>query len=57
LYILEGKKAKRYFELYQFADAFAKQKRELVAKELFGDCQLISNEMSMQSNYVTLSAK
>lgn len=44
LYILEGKKAKRYFELYQFADAFAKQKRELVAKELFGDCQLISNE-------------
>jgi len=42
--ILEGKKAKRYFELYQFADAFAKQKRELVAKELFGDCQLISNE-------------
>ncbi len=44
LRILEGKKAKRYFELYQFADAFAKQKRELVAKELFGDCQLISNE-------------
>jgi len=44
LCILEGKKAKRYFELYQFADAFAKQKRELVAKELFGDCQLISNE-------------
>ncbi len=42
--ILEGKKAKRYFELYQFADVFAKQKRELVAKELFGDCQLISNE-------------
>jgi len=44
LYILEGKKAKRYFELYQFADAFAKQKRELVAKGLFGDYQLISNE-------------
>jgi len=44
LYILEGKKAKRYFELYQFADVFAKQKRELVAKELFGDYQLISNE-------------
>ena len=44
LRILEGKKAKRYFELYQFADVFAKQKRELVAKGLFGDCQLISNE-------------
>jgi len=42
--ILEGKKAKRYFELYQFADVFAKQKRELVAKGLFGDYQLISNE-------------
>jgi len=44
LYILEGKKARRYFELYQFADTFSKKRRELVAKELFGDYELISNE-------------
>ena len=44
LYILEGKKARRYFKLYQFADTFSKKRRELAARELFGDYELISNE-------------
>lgn len=44
LYILEGKKARQYFKLYQFAEAFSKKRRELAAKQLFGDYELISNE-------------
>jgi len=44
LHILEGEKARKYFELYQFADQFSKKRRELVAKKLFESYQLIFNE-------------
>ena len=43
-HFVEGKKARRFFDLYQFADNFSQKKRELVAKKLFGEYQLISNE-------------
>ncbi|MBE0477746.1 hypothetical protein IBX65_01320 [Candidatus Aerophobetes bacterium] len=44
LYLAEGKNAQRFFKLYQFAHNFSKKKRELVAKHLFCDYELIFNE-------------
>ncbi len=44
LYLLEGEKARRYFELYQFADDFSRKKREFVAERLFGEFEVIFNE-------------
>ena len=43
-HFVEGKKARRFFDLYQFAGNFSQKKRELVARKLFGEYQLICNE-------------
>jgi len=44
LHLLEGKKARRYLELYWFADSFSKKRRELVAQRLFGEYEIVFNE-------------
>ena len=44
LHILEGERARKYWECYQFADSFSKKRRQLVAQKLFGDFELLSNE-------------
>lgn len=44
LRLLEGEKARRYFEFYRFADHFSKKRRELVAEKLFGEYEIIFNE-------------
>lgn len=44
LYLVEENNARRFFKLYQFADNFSKKKRELVARNLFGEYELIFNE-------------
>ncbi|MBN1411556.1 MAG: hypothetical protein JW969_11980 [Spirochaetales bacterium] len=41
---LTGENAKKYYELYRYADEFARKKRAMAAKELFGDYRTISNE-------------
>lgn len=44
LHVLEGERARKYWECYQFADTFSKKRRELVAKKLFGEYEPLSNE-------------
>jgi len=44
LHLVEGENARRYFQLYQFADNFSKKRRQLVAENLFGDYELLFNE-------------
>jgi len=42
-HLLTGDKARKYFERYQYIDTFAKRKRKLAAKLLFGDFLEIAN--------------
>jgi hypothetical protein len=45
LYILEGDDAIDYYEYFQFAKGFSKNRREYAANKLFEDSQIISNTM------------
>jgi hypothetical protein len=45
LYILTGSRARDYFDFYRYAEAFSKKKRILAAEALFGEFELISNEV------------
>ncbi len=43
-YYLVGNNAKKYFEHYKFAENFNAKRRELIAKDLFGEFELIANQ-------------
>jgi hypothetical protein len=45
LHILTGSRAREYYEFYRYAEEYSKQKRVLAAEVLFGEFQLISNEV------------
>ncbi|MBC8461837.1 MAG: hypothetical protein H8D67_28025 [Deltaproteobacteria bacterium] len=45
LYVLTGSQAREYYELYRYAEGYSKQKRIMAAELIFGEFQLISNEM------------
>lgn len=45
LYILTGSRAREYYEFHCYAEKYSKQKRILAAEALFGEFQLISNEV------------
>jgi hypothetical protein len=44
LRVLEGERATRYMEFYEFADSFTKRRRLLAAERLFGEFSVIANE-------------
>lgn len=45
LYILTGSHAREYYEFHCYAEEFSQRKRIVAAEALFGDFQLISNEV------------
>lgn len=45
LYILTGSRAREYYEFYCYAEEYSKRKRLLAAEMLFGEFQLISNQV------------
>ena len=45
LYVLTGFRAREYYEFYRYAEGYSKQKRIMAAELIFGEFQLISNEM------------
>ncbi len=45
LYGLTGSRAREYYEFYRYAEEFSKKKRVLAAEMLFGEFEIISNEV------------
>jgi hypothetical protein len=45
LYALTGSRAKEYYEFYRYAEKYSKKKRVLAAEKLFGEFEIISNEV------------
>jgi len=45
LYVLTGSRAREYYEHYRYAEGYSKQKRIMAAELIFGEFQLISNEV------------
>ncbi len=45
LHVLTGSRAKEYYEFYQFAEKYSKQKRNIAAEALFGEFKFIANEI------------
>ena len=45
LHVLTGPRAREYYDFYRYAEEFAKKKRILAAEMVFGEFQLISNEV------------
>jgi hypothetical protein len=45
LHILTGPRAREYYEFYRYAEEYARKKRIVAAETLFGEFQLISNEV------------
>ncbi|HDH41390.1 MAG TPA: hypothetical protein ENG12_03175 [Candidatus Altiarchaeales archaeon] len=41
--VLDGKDGKEYYKMYKELDKFSKKRREILAKEVLGDCKIISN--------------